>query len=95
MGSIEFSICYDFLALSNSTVQSKRGPIRNVNTVTLEMVQGCDRQKRDLFVAQLLTSKCCSLSSSVFTDYAARKTNWTSSLVSCKNHDNSSCWGNF
>ena len=65
------------------------------NTITLEMMQGCDWQKRDLFVAQLLTSKCCSVRSSVFTDYTARKANGTSSVVSCKNHDNSSCWGNF
>ena len=57
------------------------------------MMQGCDWQKRDLFVAELLTSKCCSVRSSVFTDYTARKTNGTSSVVSFKNHDNSSCWG--
>ena len=95
MGSIEFSICYEFLALSNNTVQIKRGLIRNFNTITLEMMQGCDWQKRDLFVAQLLTSKCCSVRSSVFTDYTARKANGTSSVVSGKNHDNSSCWGNF
>ena len=36
---------------------------------------------------------CCSVSFSAFTDYSARKTNWTSSVVSCKNHDNSSVWG--